>query len=145
MNVQTAVAQLAAERPEWIAVLKAAIAVSDRLESYGDEFAGAWVVDELKRSQGRGVWVPNLRLLVSYGLLEKSGESTRGGRRSYYRFPMKQAVKDALARLGPLDDATRPQLHGHRFRFVAAGSSGESGSDVAQRSADIAFEPRPWR
>jgi hypothetical protein len=44
--------------------------------------------------------VPNLRLLVSYGLLEKVGDTTMSGRRAYYRMPDRQGVEDALAGVG---------------------------------------------
>jgi len=48
---------------------------------------------------GEPAWKPGLRLLVAYGLLEKSGESTRGGRRAYYRMPDRTGVEEALAAL----------------------------------------------
>src|SRR5258708_30721000 len=88
-EIRRAVATLDAERPDWIPVLEAAIAVSDKVDAYGGEFAGAWVIDELARRAGHRTWLPNLRVLLTYGLVEKVGESTRGGRRAYYRMPSK--------------------------------------------------------
>jgi hypothetical protein len=143
-DVGRAVATLVAERPDWIPVLEAAIAVSDRVEEHGGEFAGAWVIDELERRAGHRTWLPNLRVLVTYGLVEKAGESTRGGRRAYYRMPAKKAVMDALSHVKPrrvVDQAKRP----NRFRFIGAGDSGEPRSDWARRSALLPFEPDSWR
>lgn len=146
MEAQQAIGALISERPDWIPVLDAACAVSDRVEAFGGEFAGAWVIDELERRTGRRTWLPNLRILVSYGLLEKVGESSRGGRRAYYRFSAKQSVKEALARLGRGSDSGKPQPKGERrFRFLAAGDSGEPGSDLGRRTGDIEYEPRSWR
>ena len=146
MDVQRAIGALVNDRPEWIPVLEAACAVSDRVEAYGGEFAGAWVIDELERRTGRPTWLPNLRVLVSYGLIEKAGESSRGGRRAYYRFSAKQSIKEALTRLGAAGESGKPRSGGERrFHFIAAGDSGEPGSDIARRSADIEYEPRSWR
>jgi hypothetical protein len=145
VDVGRAVATLITERPDWIPVLEAAIAVSDQVDPHGGEFAGAWVIDELERRAGHRAWLPNLRILVSYGLVEKSGVSTRGGRRAYYRMPAKKAIVEALSRLKPrpaAPDAQRPQ---RRLSFVGAGDSGEAGSDWARRSSELPFEPRPWR
>lgn len=144
-RVERAVATLEAERPEWIPVLEAAIAVSDRVEEFGGEFAGAWVLDELERRVGRRTWLPNLRVLQSYGLIEKVGESVRGGRRAYYRMPAKKLVADVLSRLRDTrrPDSSPPPTRG--FAFVGSGDSGESGSDWARRSADLPFAPKTWR
>ena len=144
-DASRAVASLVAERPDWVPVLEAAIAVSDRVEPSGGEFAGAWVIDELERRAGRRTWLPNLRVLVSYGLVEKSGESTRGGRRAYYRMPAKRAVAEALLRLKPASVPPRPDRLEGRFRFIGSGDSGEPGSDWARRSSELPFEPGPWR
>ncbi len=57
------------------------------------EFAGAWVLNEVKKS-GR-TWFPNLRPLVSYGILQRT-DVTRGGRRAYYVLPDIQGVQTAL-------------------------------------------------
>src|SRR6266545_412261 len=92
---ERAVRRLASEHPEWLPVLEAAVTVAANVEAHGGEFAGAWVVDELGR-RGAPRWIPNLRILVSYGLIEKSGPSTRGGRRAYYRMPARAEVEKAL-------------------------------------------------
>src|SRR5437870_808646 len=92
---EVAVSRLAREHPEWLPVLEATVAVAANAEAHGGEFAGAWVVDELGR-RGAPRWIPNLRILVSYGLIEKSGPSSRGGRRAYYRMSARAEVEKAL-------------------------------------------------
>ena len=137
---------LAKERPEWLSVLEAAIAVSERVQPFGGEFAGAWVLDELERRSGHRTWLPNLRVLVSYGLLEKAGESTRGGRRAYYRVTAARAIREVLDRLRQVPgDSEAPPVTGRRFHFVAAGDSGEAESDMGRRAGDVIYEPRSWR
>lgn len=142
-----AVGALARERPEWLPVLEAALAVWERTSPYGGEFAGAWVLDELEKRVGRRTWLPNLRVLVSYGFLEKAGESTRGGRRAYYRFSDAEMIRQVLARLkasGGDAERPRPPAAG-RFRFVAAGDSGHPGCDTARSAGDVTYGPRSWR
>jgi hypothetical protein len=150
MNEQEAlraVAALAKERPQWLPVLEAALTVAERAEPYGGEFAGAWVLDELEQQTGHPTWFPNLRVLLSYGFLEKVGESTRGGRRAYYRCVGAQAIGRALNRLAPVGGRGAPPAGPAtgRFRFVGAGNSGEPGSDMARRAGDIPYQPRSWR
>jgi len=137
---EQAVRRLAYEHPDWLPVLEAAAAVAANVEEYGGEFAGAWVVDELGR-RGRPRWIPNLRILVGYGLLEKSGPSTRGGRRAYYRMPDRVEVERALEDWRRLQDEEKPKV----LRFIAAGASSEKPADTARRSGEIAYEPRSWR
>jgi hypothetical protein len=140
IDPEQAVRRLAIEHPEWLPVLEAAATVAASVEEHGGEFAGAWVVDELAR-RGSRRWIPNLRILVSYGLLEKSGPSTRGGRRAYYRMPDRRAVVKAIeARRGIAGAQTRRTL-----RFVAAGASSDSPADAARRAGELAYEPRSWR
>ncbi len=142
-----AVAALTEERPQWVSVLAAALTVAERAEPYGGEFPGARVLDQLEKQTGHPTWLPNLRVLVSYGFLEKVGESSRGGRRAYYRCVNAQAIGRALTRLappggqgeGPRDLAPR------RFQFVGAGNSGEPGTDLARRAGEITYLPRSWR
>jgi len=135
-----AVRRLAAEHPDWIAVLEAAIAVASRSEPGDEEFAGSWVLEELESQAGRRQWFPNLRLLVTYGILEKSGESTRGGRRAYYRFVNQLATRAALDLVrGSVASRRKPTLS-----FIGAGESSGT-TDTARRSGEMRFEPRSWR
>jgi hypothetical protein len=138
ITTELAVGRLAREHPEWLPVLEAAVAVARNVEAHGGEFAGAWVVDELAR-RGSRRWIPNLRILVSYGLLEKSGPSTRSGRRAYYRMPDRAGVEKALAEWHAGRGAER------NLRFIAAGASTAAPADTARRAGEITYEPRSWR
>lgn len=94
-----AVMHLASEKPEWLPALRAACRSAQKAEPYGGEFAGSWVVSELEQLTGERAWLPGLRTLAVYGLIEKSGPSTRGGRRAYYRMPDRAGVELALQEL----------------------------------------------
>lgn len=96
------VRRLAQEQPHWIPVLRAACTQAAVAEPFGGEFAGSNVVQEVARMAGQRIHVPGLRILVTYGFIEKSGPSTRGGRRSYYRMPQRSEVEKALSELPPL-------------------------------------------
>jgi hypothetical protein len=135
-----AVQRLGREHPEWLPVLEAAAAVAAEAEAHGGEFAGAWVVDELGRRDLRR-WIPNLRILVSYGLLEKSGPSTRGGRRAYYRMPNRVEVEQALESWRANQVGSPPRT----LQFIASGASNDEQVDTARRAGEIAYEPRSWR
>jgi len=140
MPTEDGVRRLAIEHPEWVPVLEAATVVAAEVEPQGGEFAGASVLRKLS-SGGSQRWVPNLRILVSYGLLEKSGESTRGGRRAYYRMPDRAGVVKALERWRSVQAApTRRSL-----RFVGAGASSEEPADAGRRAGDLPYAPRSWR
>lgn len=133
MSPRGRVRRLALEHPEWLSVVEAATRVAERVDGQGGEFAGAWVLDELD-----GVWMPNLRLLSSYGLIEKSGESTRGGRRAYYRMPEWREIRAALA-----DWQAPGAREQRRLTFIGAGASG--GGELGRTAGQIEFEPPPWR
>lgn len=135
-----AVRRLAVEHPEWIPVLEAAVAVAERSEAHGGEFAGSWVLDEV-RAHGGPSWFPNLRILASHGLLEKSGASTQGGRRAYYRMPDRAAVAraiDAWRRNGAAQTQSR-------LSFIGSGASNEPPTDMGRQAGEISYEPRSWR
>lgn len=91
--------RLALEQPDWLPVVRAACVQAREAEPYGGEFAGSWVLAKMKEQTGEPAWRPGLRLLVAYGLLEKSGPSTRGGRRAYYRMPDRAGIEEALREL----------------------------------------------
>ncbi len=82
----------------WRAV-EAACVSAEKAEAYGGEFAGSWVISELEQQTDGRVWLPGLRTLAVYGLIEKSGPSTRGGRRAYYRMPDRAGVELAIDEL----------------------------------------------
>ena len=88
----TATVRLLHEEPNWTPIVAAALEKAKALNGSG--MAGAWV---LALAKERGIlWLPNLRKLVSCGILEKEGETTRGGRRAYYIMPDIQGVEKAL-------------------------------------------------
>jgi hypothetical protein len=142
-----AVAALSNDRPGWLPVLEAALVVAERCEPYGGEFAGAWVLEELKQKTGRPVWLPNLRVLITYGFLQKVGESTRGGRRAYYRFIDRETIGSVLTEHRPVERLVerQPDTRPVRFGFIGAGNSGQPGSDAARRAGDMPYQPRSWR
>ena len=95
------VQRLAADRPDWLPILRAAVTLAERTEQYGGQFAGRWVLEEWIRNTNPEVpWQPGLRTLAAYGLIEKAGASTRGGRRAYYRMADRAGVDAALRELG---------------------------------------------
>lgn len=91
-----ALKRLARERPNWIPIVESCL---EEAKHENGEFAGAWVLERAKR---RGInWFPNLRLLVSYGILRHE-DTTRGGRRAYYTMPDPRGIEMALKELGYL-------------------------------------------
>ncbi|SRR5712692_3820349 len=108
-EVYNRVVELARERADWVPILEAACAEAEEAERYGGRFAGRWVLQRAADEMGSPVWAPGLRLLVGYGLIQKDGESTRGGRRAYYKMTEWRDVKEALALLkGSGLSASRP-------------------------------------
>jgi len=91
-NAYTGTIALLREYPEWRDVVAAALEEAKTIK--GGQFAGAWVLEIAKKHGVR--WIPNLRKLVAYGILEKVGESTRGGRRAYYSMSDADSVERAL-------------------------------------------------
>lgn len=84
------VMRLAHENPDWIPVVQAALDTAILVKT---DFAGAWVLNRAKEL-GKD-WFPNLRILVTHGILKKE-EVSRGGRRAYYSMPDKEGVVAAL-------------------------------------------------
>jgi repressor LexA len=94
---------LSFEHPEWIEVLRACLSVAKR--TGGLKIAGSWVYMELQDRQVE--FLPNnLRLLVRVGLLQKVGDSTRGGHRAYYLLPDIAILEKALDALKELPQST---------------------------------------
>lgn len=135
-----AVRRLCVEHPEWLSVLEVAVELANTTASLGGEFAGSQVVEKLAQvaSSRR---IPNLRILVSYGLLEKSGPTTRGGRRAYYRMPDPAGVVKAIELWRSQKGRAKPTV----LRFVGIGASTEPPFDTARLAGDLTYEPRSWR
>lgn len=99
-----AVIHLLRDHPEWHPVIMAALEEAKTIKS--NRFAGTWI---LNRAKKHGVqWIPNFRKLVLYGILQKNGESSRGGRRSYYSMPDIDGVEKALKESDLLIKGTVP-------------------------------------
>ncbi len=91
-DAHSATIALLREFPQWRGIVVAALEEANTISS--GQFAGKWVLDRAKK---HGVtWAPNLRKLVAYGILQKEGESTRGGTRAYYSMPDPVGVEQAL-------------------------------------------------
>ncbi len=93
--------ELLHDHPDWLPVLRAACTVAERIGPDG-EFAGRWVLQEYAKQTRKTVteaWKPGIRRLDAYGLISKSGASTRGGKRAYYRMPDREEIERTLAEL----------------------------------------------
>ena len=89
--------RLASEKPEWLPpALQATYESPRKAEAYGGEFAGSCVISGLEQ-QTEPRLAAGLRSAAIYGLTEKSGQSTRGGRRAYYRMPDRPAFSWELS------------------------------------------------
>jgi hypothetical protein len=91
LSSYVAVKALANKHPEWLDVVRACYDQANQTQ----EFAGAWVRRRL------GHWFPSLRTLARYGILEKV-DTSRGGKRAYYRMPDREGVEKAMQELGIL-------------------------------------------
>ncbi len=83
------VIKLAAEDPVWIPAVAAGYEFA---QAYGNHFAGSWIIQKTG-------WLPNLKPLVTRGILTKA-ELTRGGSRRYYSLNDPSEVGRALQQLG---------------------------------------------
>jgi hypothetical protein len=125
-----AVMRLARDRPDWLPAVRAALAEAHRCQ--GSDFAGAWVLKEVQRQHAGRAWYSNFRLLVSFGILEKT-HGTPDKQRAYYRMVDQKGVRRALEELDRRA-AAEPQRQ-TRLSFTAIGHSGRS--DLSERAADI--------
>ena len=74
---------------DWLVIVRRCYEITEKTE----EFAGAWIAKD--------GWFPSLRTLARYGILVKL-ETSRGGRRAYYKMPDREGVGRALRELGYL-------------------------------------------
>ncbi len=86
----TSIKRLAHEHPDWLDVVLVCYQIAG---DTNNRFAGAWVVWRLGR------WVPSLRTLVRYSIFEKL-DTSRRGRRAYYRMIDRERVGNKLQELG---------------------------------------------
>jgi hypothetical protein len=80
------------DHPSWLPVLSACLKESKRTAG---GFAGAWVRQAMQQQADCVQWFPNLRPLVSAGILRRTGVS-RGGKRAYYEMVDEAGVAAAL-------------------------------------------------
>ena len=102
LSVLDKVKLLSYEHPEWVDVLRACLFISKKIGN--SRIAGSWVYEELK-DRNSDFLPNNLRLLVRTGLLQKVGDSTRGGHRAYYVAPdtiLLEKALDALKDIPPI-------------------------------------------
>jgi len=85
------VIRLAAEDREWLPLVKSAWELANQ---FGNHFSGKWV---LERAQAG--WFPNLKPLVTRGILERE-YGTASGKKAYYRFSDFEGSGRALRELG---------------------------------------------
>ena len=135
-----AVRRLCVEHPEWLPVLEVAAELANTTALAGGEFTGSSVIEKLAQTASSSR-IPNLRILVSYGLLEKSGPTTRGGRRAYYRMPDPAGVVNAIEAWRSQKGKGKPTV----LHFVGIGASTEPPFDTARQAGDLTYEPRSWR
>ena len=104
-----AVKILAREHPDWLPAVEASLKCAKEYQ----EFAGKWVLEELKRGRWLGLrfgnkrvkWLPGLRMLASYEILRRE-DTAKGGRRAYYSMPDPEGVEKALHELGFLKNSS---------------------------------------
>lgn len=83
--------KLAVEDPAWMPPVRECYEFSVRI---GNHFAGSWIIQRVEAG-----WFPNLKPLVTRGILEK-GDSSRGGHRRYYKLVDPEGTGRALRQLG---------------------------------------------
>src|SRR5271157_2314103 len=116
------------DHPDWLDVVRACVVEATRCRG---EFAGAWVLREAKKS-GRD-WLPNLRPLVSCGILCRT-DVTRGGRRAYYVMPDIEGVKMALMDIErQLNEAATEALANAMYKYTF-GIIGDAKGGAPRRS-----------
>jgi hypothetical protein len=124
--------------PTWFEVVRACATVGARTKG---EFAGAWALEEAKRS---GVeWFPNLRPLVSYGILRRTAVARRG-RRAYYVMEDIAGVRSALAEVErEINDAATEAI-GNRMYCFTYGIVGDARGRAEGRGLGTGIGVR-WR
>ena len=79
------------EKPGWSPVVSEAL---EAARKYG-EFAGSWVLKEVREKGKNFPLGPGLRTLAAFGILERT-KTSRSGRRAFYVMPDPEGVERAL-------------------------------------------------
>jgi hypothetical protein len=99
-SLRQRVINLSVDHPDWLPILRAACTVAGRIDP-GAQIAGSWVLQEYARvTPGGTTNKPGLRRLVSYGLMESTGVTSRGGKRAYYVIPHRAEIERLLDEVG---------------------------------------------
>jgi hypothetical protein len=99
-SLRQRVLDLKVEHPDWLPILRAACIVAGRIDPEG-QIAGSWVLQEYaSTTPGATTNKPGLRRLVSYGLIEPTGVTSRGGKRAYYVIPHREEIERLLDEMG---------------------------------------------
>lgn len=94
-----AVKKLLEEKPEWFPIVSEALKAALKYE----EFAGSWVLREIREKGEFYPLGPGLRTLAAFGILKRTVTS-RGGRRAYYIMPDPDGVQRALIEIEATKD-----------------------------------------
>lgn len=86
------------EKPKWFQIVQETL---EAAKKYG-EFAGSWVLREVREKGEFYPLGPGLRTLAAFGILERT-QTSRSGRRAYYVMPDLEGVEKALKENETLD------------------------------------------
>lgn len=89
--------RLLEKKPEWFPVVKESLEASKKYR----EFAGKWILENLREKKKDYPIGPGLKTLSAFGILKRTNTS-RGGRRAYYVMPDPSGVEKALKEEGYL-------------------------------------------
>ena len=87
----SATKRLLGEKPKWFPIVLETLGAAKKYE----EFAGSWVLREVREKKEFYPLGPGLRALVAFGILKRT-ETSRSGRRAYYVMPDPKGVERAL-------------------------------------------------
>ena len=92
--------KLLEEKPEWFPIISEALEATKKYE----EFAGSWVLREIREKGKYYPLGPGLKTLTASGILERT-QTSRSGRRAYYVMPDPEGVGRALGEVKKIKKA----------------------------------------
>jgi len=87
----SATKRLLEEKPKWFPIVFETLEAAKKYK----EFAGSWVLRQIREKGEFYPLGPGLRTLAAYGILKRT-ETSRNGRRAYYIMPDPEDVERAL-------------------------------------------------
>ncbi|NQT67056.1 MAG: hypothetical protein HQ569_05720 [Actinobacteria bacterium] len=87
----SATKRLLGEKPKWFPIVLETLGAAKKYE----EFAGSWVLREVREKREFYPLGPGLRALAAFGILKRT-ETSRSGQRAYYVMPDPKGVERAL-------------------------------------------------